>query len=266
VAATATEAVSRLLAFAPVHALHQTAQLFVRPDALTPWLVPLHAACVVLAVRRPRLAMAAVAVLGAAQCALAFPRTATHLWLGALVSVLFALVGDDEEELGRVALALPLIVLGWSGVQKLVHGYWFHGELLAWMAVSRPDVTLMALPFLQPGELAGLQRDVEGSGPFRLSGGWVVLSNAVWVVELLVPVTAAFAFLRARAWLVLLVLLWSLQVVAHEWQFALLLSNLLVCRAPVAVQPRLRAAIAVALVVLVVARLLGAHVPAELVS
>ncbi|MBL8954631.1 MAG: hypothetical protein JNK82_27890 [Myxococcaceae bacterium] len=256
---------SRLLAFAPVHALHQTAQLFVRPDALTPWLVPLHLGCAALAVKRPRLAMGLTAVLGAAQCAAAFPRTATHLWLGVVVSVLFALVGDDEEELPRVALALPLIVLGWSGVQKLVNGHWFHGELLAWLAVSRPDVTLTVLPFIGEGELQGLQR-VDGSGPFRLGGGWAVLSNAVWVVELCVPLAAIPSALRPRLWWLLLGLLWSLQLVAHEWQFALLMSNVLLCCAPAAVQPRWRATIVAVLLGLVVARLLGVHVPAELVT
>ncbi len=256
---------STWLAFAPVHALHQTAQLFVRPDALTPWLVPFHLACVALAVRRPRLAMGLTAGLGAVQCAAVFPRTATHLWLGVLVSVLFALVGDDDDELRRLALALPLVVLAWSGAQKVVHRYWFHGELLAWLAVSRADVTLTALPFIGEAELAGLQR-VEGSGPFRLGGAWVVLSNAVWVVELSVPLAAIPSAVRPRLWWLLIALLWSLQLVAHEWQFALLMSNVLLCCAPAALQPRLRAVVVAALLGLVVARLLGVHVPAELVG
>ena len=259
----------RALAFAPVHALHQTAQLFIRSEAPTLWLVPLHLGVLALSLKKPRLSMGALAALGVLQCALAFPRTATHLWLGVVVSLLFALLGEDLPALGRAALALPLIVLCWSGVQKLVHGYWFHAELLAWMLVSRPDVTLTALPVLDEGtraQLAGLRRDVLGSGPFRLGGGWTLLSNSVWAIELAAPLAAWPKVLRPRLWGLLLGLLWALQLVAHEWQFALLFTNLLLCAAPARVQLRGRAAVAFALLLLITARALDFEVGPDLVS
>ncbi len=256
------------LAFAPVHALHQTVQLLAEPYSDVRWLLPLHVLAVPLAVRRPRLGIGLVAVLGAAQCAATFPRTATHAWLGVVVSLLFLLVGDDDDAMKRAALALPCTVIFWSGVQKVVHGYWFHGELLAWMMVSRGDVTFTLLPLLDDtarATLAPLKREVEGSGPFRLGGAWTALANAVWVSELAAPAAALVPWLRARLWAVLLAFVWALQLVAHEWQFALLLTNLLLCAAPLPVQPKARGVAVAALLALGAARVLGVDFPPELV-
>ena len=262
-ALTSTEgARARWLGVATVHAAHQASQLGLRPDALTPWLAALHLAAIGLALSRPRLAMSAVALLGVVQCAAAFPRTATHLYLGVVVSLLLALLDPedplDQRLLRRSALALPLIVFAWSGVQKAVHGYWFAGQLLAWTIASRDDVALVARPLLDDStaaQLASFRREVEGSGPYRLGGGWAVISNLVWLAELGSPLLAVWA--RAQLWWVLLLGLWTIQLVAHEWQFALLFTNLLWCAAPQRAQPIGRALTLAALAVLVVARAAG---------
>lgn len=244
-----------------VHALHQAVQLSARPDDFTLPLAVLHAAAIPLALKRPRLAMGVVAALGLAQCALSFPRTATHLYLGVVVSLLLCLLEEDDPHLKRLALALPLIVFCWSGVQKLVHGYWLRGQLLAWVMVSRPDVAWVARPLLDEAtaaRLGTLARSVEGSGPFRLDGAWLVLSNGVWLLELLAPL---FLLARAHAWWLLLGLTFGIQLFAHEWQFGLLFANLLLLAAPATVAPRARAAVVAALVLLLAARLSGVSAP-----
>ncbi len=253
----------KVIGVAVVHATHQASQLAVLPDG--GWLVPFHLAAIPLALFRPRLAMAVVAGLGAIQCALMFPRTANHLYLGVAVSLLLALLltGDEEDErqLKLSALALPLIVFAWSGVQKALHGYWFQGQLLAWTMVARDDVAFVARPMLDDAvakHLGGLDRHVDGSGPFRLNGTWLFVSNGIWLAELFSPALAAVAFIRARLWWLLLVGLWAIQLVAHEWQFALLFTNVLTIPASQKSQRLLRPLILLALVVLTFARAVNA--------
>jgi hypothetical protein len=227
-----------LRGLATLHALHQAGQWLGQLSAArAAWpLVAMQLAAVALAWVRPRAAMAVVAALGAAQCALTWPRTGNHLFLGVVVSLLLALLDPDVPEeraqLDASLLALPLLALGWSGVHKLAHGLWFRGETLAWLAASRPDVATVMRPFLSDADaahLGSLRTDVAGSGPFRLGGGWVVVSNAVWVAEL---AAVALWLPRLRRWApgLLLAAVWAVQLVAHEWEFALLLSNLLVTR------------------------------------
>lgn len=214
-----------------LHALHQSAQsLAVAPPGL---LLAAHLVSIPVTVWRPRLGMGVVAVLGVLQCALAWPRTGNHLFLGVVVSVVLALLDEadaEDERLQRNALlGLVLIAFGWSGAHKLLHGLWFQGETLAWLVASRGDVAAVLRPFLSEdsvARLSGASRLLEGGGPFKLDGAWVLVSNAVWVSELAV-LGLWHARLRRHAGVVLLAATWAVQAVAHEWEFALLLSNVL---------------------------------------
>lgn len=211
--------------FATVHALHQAAQVIGQPTT-EPVFVALHLLSLPLVWWKPRATMWLVALLGIAQCVLAFPRTGNHLYLGVVVSVLIALLDEDEGEL----LALVLITFVWSGIHKLLHGLWFHAETLSWLVVSRADVAAVLRPFLSDADalrLGSLSRVTEGSGPFVLGGAWVVVSNAVWISELAMG-ALWWPKLRRFARPVSLVVIWSVQLVAHEWEFALLLTNVLV--------------------------------------
>lgn len=220
-AATVTDA----RGIATVHALHQAAQVLGQP-ATHPVLVVLHVLSLPLAWWKPRATMWLVALLGVAQCVLAFPRTGNHLYLGVVVSLLIALLDDDRDEL----LAVVLISFVWSGIHKAVHGLWFHAETLAWLAVSRADISAVLRPFLSDADamrLGALSRVTEGSGPFVLGGAWLIISNAVWVSEIAMG-ALWWPGWRRFARPVSLALIWSVQLVAHEWEFALLLTNMLV--------------------------------------
>lgn len=257
---TPTEARS----LATVHALHQSGQLlgqnFPVGESLVGWAV-VHGAGVLLSLLRPRLGMAFIAALGLGQWALTWPRTGNHLFLGVFVSLLIALLDttnqEEGEQLRKSLLALPLIAFGWSGLQKLAHGLWFQGETLAWSAVSRSDIASMMKPMLGEDELrhlASLSRTTEGSGPFRLSGLWRFISNAIWVLEI-----AALALwhpkVRRHAHWALLAGVWAIQLVAHEWEFALLLTNVLLAQAGVRAALAGRSAVLAGVVLLALARL-----------
>lgn len=262
-AVTATErARARFLGVATVHAIHQASQLGVRPDAFSPWLIVLHVAAIPLAVVRPRLAMAAVAMLGIVQCVTFFPRTANHLYLGVVISLMLALLDPDDpldlQQLRRSALALPLIVFAWSGLQKAIHGYWFSAEFLAWTIAARDDVAFVVRPLLDDAtamQLASFDRAVEGSGPYRLPVAWVLVSNVIWVTELGSPLLAVWSRTRAQLWWLLLAGTWAIQVFAHEVQFGLLFSNLLLCAAPPRAERIGRGLVVCALAMLVVVRI-----------
>jgi len=217
-------------ALATVHAIHQAGQsLAIASAGPLTWA---HVLTVPLAWWKPRGAMAVVACLGAVQCALAWPRTGNHLFLGVVVSVVLALLDETPEEQhlrGESLLALGVTAVGWGGVHKLVHGLWFRGETLAWLAVSRADVGAVMRPLLSDEvsqRLGGLSRSEPGSGPFRLEGLWVVVSNAVWVGEL-AAVGLWHRRLRRFAPAALLTMVWLVQLIAHEWEFALLLTNMI---------------------------------------
>lgn len=247
---TATDA----RALAALHALHQAGQsLGVTPPGA---LLAAHLVTVPLAWFRPRVAMALVAALGVVQCVLAFPRTGNHLFLGVVVSLLLALIDHarpEERHLRSDALlAIVILVFAWSGVHKVLHGLWFRGETLAWLATSRGDVAAVLRPFLSDelaAELGAASRVNDGSGPFRLRGAWLLVSNAVWLGELLV-LGLWHPRLRAHAPKLLLGLAWAVQLVAHEWEFALLLTTMLLPAAS-----RLRWVAALAVIALALLRL-----------
>jgi hypothetical protein len=196
------------------------------------------------------------------QCGLAFPRTGNHLFLGVVVSLVLALIDHTREDERRLRsdafLAIVLLVFAWSGVHKALHGLWFRGETLAWLAASRADVGAVLRPFLSDelsAQLGAASRVNQGSGPFRLGGGWALVSNAVWVSELLV-LGLWHPRLRALAPKVLLALAWTVQVVAHEWEFALLLTTMLLPAGS-----RLRWPAALLVVTLALVRLGLVHAP-----
>jgi hypothetical protein len=94
-----------------------------------------------------------------------------------------------------------VVVLVSSGLQKLVNGYWFRGQFLAW-SLWRDSFRLALAPLLPADELARLVAlgASPGEGPYFLRSPFMLgASNAVWFGEialglLLVPrVTRAWA-------------------------------------------------------------------------
>ncbi len=171
----------------------------------------------------------ALVALGAAQCWLLFPRTANHAYLGVILSLMLAL--EAEALVGF----LTAIVFFWSGVQKLAHGYWFDGQMLGWLVVTRPDVAATVRPFLDEATLSRLAEvrvDVEQSGPLSLAWPWRLVSNAVWLIALLAPVAWPMPKVRRHAGGVVLVVVWGIQCIAHEFEFGLLLTLCALVSAP----------------------------------
>lgn len=250
--------------FALVHAFYLCGQTLGRSELRHPSLIASQLAMLGIAWRWPRSARWTLCALGILQCVLTFPRTANHAFLAAAAGMLAAATWDDLAEHRWQLGTLPIVALFWSGVQKLCHGLWFEGQALASLMVLREDVAQAARPLLS-AELAArlhpLHFSTPGAGPFRLSGGWTLLSNLVWGMELAAPLLLLSTWGRRQVWWMLIAASWGLQWIAHEWEFALVLTHLSLVGAPGWAQVPGRCAVALGVVGLAALRLTGAHVP-----
>jgi hypothetical protein len=103
--------------------------------------------------------------------------------LCALGAVLDPAIPAERTLYLRAARALVLIVFFWSGVQKLVNGYWTNGLYLAF-ALRTPSYRAVLWPLVPAVELdrlASLGIEV-GSGPYTPAAPTLVaVSNATWM-------------------------------------------------------------------------------------
>ena len=189
-------------------------------------------ACMASAV--PHLARGAFAVLALTQAAVIaaeFPATGNHAYLELYFLALLALLRPDDPDERRLLMRalrwLVVLVLFTSGFQKLVHGYYFRGQYLAYSLGTETFRPVLA-PLLSAGELARLTSfpsDV-GSGPYLVSSPLLLLvSNAIWIAELALPVLLLWPPARAVAVAGTLALLAGIEVGARELFFGLVFTN-----------------------------------------
>jgi hypothetical protein len=165
---------------------------------------------------------------------------ANHVFLEWGAVGLFAFLDPDDDAEGELLLCtlrwMTLIVLFYTGLQKVLLGAYFRGELLAWMIAQRPPFEEFfgwMLPTSELVRLGELDGESIGSGPYR-AASWqlLVLSNAVWLSELALPFlmawrpTRIFAALGAAGFVI------GLQLGAREVMFALLFSQLCLLMLP----------------------------------
>jgi hypothetical protein len=145
-----------------------------------------------------------------------FPATGNHRYLELILCTLAVLV-DPRAEADRVPYLaslrwLVVLVLFYSGVQKLVHGYYFRGLYLAYAMVEahfRPIVSWM-MPAAEAARLSALQPAV-GSGPYLTGAPLLLLaSNAVYATE--IGLAGLLLLPRARPWAVPLVFVFLVAV------------------------------------------------------
>jgi hypothetical protein len=181
--------------------------------------------------RRRRLAFAGLAVVQLLVVRHDFPQAGNHAYLGLILCLALAFldprVGGEDRLLRQSVCWLTATVLFWSGMQKIVHGYYFEGEQLAyaaWIDSFRP-VLAMLMPAEELARLVGYGREV-GDGPYRVAGAFfIAVSNGVYIAELLLAAMLGWRRTRMIAVFLALVLLVCVEAAARELFFGLLFAN-----------------------------------------
>lgn len=191
--------------------------------------------------RSTRSAMEICFVFILAQIVWWFPDTANHLYLEGVIVLFLALFDPDNPEEGALALRglrwLVVLVLFYSGLKKLLYGYYFDGTFFGQMISYDKRFAEFFRPLLNPEEHRRLVRlfypGEIGSGPYRIDApiGYV-LSNATWLGEMLLPLGLLVPWLRRVALLGCLLLLLGIELAAREVFFGALFANLLLLFAP----------------------------------
>lgn len=166
------------------------------------------------------------------------PETGNHQYLFLVFLAFSALLSRGDEREGPVLLAVSrwavLVVLFYSGIQKLVHGHWFDGQFVA-NAVSLPSFRPALAVLLSAGDwsrLSALDGSV-GSGPYVLTDPLLLAaSNLVWMAEIALPFALFRPATRRWAWSASLLLLGGIELVARELFFGTLFASGLLLFAP----------------------------------
>lgn len=162
-----------------------------------------------------------------------FPQAGNHAYLELILCALLAALDPRVEEERRLLLRsvgwMACVILFWSGVQKLAHGYYFRGEQLSysvWIESFRPILALL-VPAEDLTRLASYTREV-GDGPYRVASPlFALVSNAVYVAEIALAGTLLVQRLRPYAVAATLAFLTLVEIAAREVFFGLLFANAL---------------------------------------
>jgi hypothetical protein len=182
-----------------------------------------------------------------------FPNVANHtflLFLALCTLSFWDLRAGAERTLGLATLRwIAALVLFATGLQKLLHGTYFHGEFLAfhvahgerfaslfgWVLPAEEMERLKALGAaagaLPPAE--GLRAfetlpPAPGSGPYRFASvPALALANFVWIFELVAPALLVFRRTRPVAVTAVIAFLAGVESGAYEIMFGVLFVNLI---------------------------------------
>jgi len=163
-----------------------------------------------------------------------FPVGANHFFLEmVLVGALAFFDTERDEREGELFLLaarwMTVIVLFYTGLQKVLYGTYFDGQFLAFQ-LANGDRFGHFFALLDPSEVERLRTLAPvrpGAGPFRLeSPVLLVASNLVWVLEMALP--ALMLWRRTRHWALFVSggFVIMLQLGAQEVMFSVLFANL----------------------------------------
>lgn len=178
-----------------------------------------------------RLATRFLALVVAGWFLFTVPFGANHLLLETLALGLFATYDlDDAEEraaLMRAYLWLIAVVVFWTGLNKLLFGTYFRGQYLAYQ-LAHYERFRLGLGLIVPSEEMArlISIDQRGAfGPYLLEAPHLlVLSNLVYVFEMLLPVALLVRRTRRVAVVGLLALMVAIEASAREVFFGALVA------------------------------------------
>lgn len=183
------------------------------------------------------------------EIATTLPFTANHVFLEFLCVGILALLNERDAGEGALSVrALRWIVAVFfltTGLQKVLYGFWFRGEFLAYFAATEDRFGAFFGPLIPDAELARLRsyngpplepgryRTGLGAGPYRVDAPlFVLVSNLTWICEivggllLFHPRTRAVAAWGCIGFVVLI------ELAARELTFGVLISALFLLFVP----------------------------------
>lgn len=225
---------SSLLAFQRVLALVVAAEYWTKTirdraqfesvDGVVLALVTVLAAAVFFG-RFRRAAFAGLALLQAWWIGRFFPLAGNHRYLELILAVVFsALDGrcDEHRKLQmRAVRFMVVVVLFYSGLQKLVWGYWTRGQFLAFALGHEPFSSMLGR-LVPTNELARLTAysGAIGDGPFLPEAPLLIAaSNLVWIAEIGIALLLLLPATRRRTWPIACLLVICIEFVARELMF-----------------------------------------------
>lgn len=227
---------------------------------LTPLAISALGVLVILG-RGRRLAFVGIAAVVASFLVIIFPAGGNHEYLELVLCLLCAgLDIDDDAERRLLAGAvrwMTCVILFWAGVQKLVHGFYFRGEYLAY-SVSRETYASVFSWLLPADELTRLASydGSPGTGPYSTRGPlFLAVSNLSCIAEIVLAPLLWLRPTRAAAVIGALVLLLAIESAAREMFFFFVLFNMLLLFLETDLNRRLILPIAVALGCMLLVRL-----------
>ena len=142
-----------------------------------------------------------------------------------MLAIAFSALDDRNEEHRLLQLRatrfIVVVVLFWSGLQKLVGGYWIRGQFLTF-ALGREPFRGMLGWLVPADELTRLTSytGAIGDGPYLVEAPLLtVASNAVWVAEIALGLLLLLPACRRFAWPAACLFVLALELVARELMF-----------------------------------------------
>jgi hypothetical protein len=233
-------------------------------DLSTAYVASLGAATVlcVTALLTPwrRLALTALAAIHASVVWNEFPAAGNHAYLEVMLLALAAFLDPrrDAERVLYVAAArwLAVVILFYSGIQKLAHGYYFHAEYFGfslWIESFRTAFGWV-LPADEYARLTAFSGEV-GDGPYAVRSALVVaIANLTWIAEIALAPALVWRRTRPFAIAAAVALIVAIEVAAREVFFGLLYLNLILLFLDRALHPKLVLPVVGILVALVLVR------------
>ena len=173
----------------------------------------------------------AAAVLAVFAAIWYLPETANHGFLMALCLLFPAFVDRSKPEEQQLALqALRwcwVIVFFASGIQKLVYGLYDRAELLTYMIAHEETFATMFGVLMPAGELERICALAATGGPYLTE--WmplVLMSNLVWIFEILAPAFLLYRPSRSMAAAATLLFVVAIELGARELFFGFIAINL----------------------------------------
>jgi len=178
-----------------------------------------------------------------AQLVHSMPDTANHVYLEVVVFLFLALLdprdGPEATLLMQALRWFIAIFFAYTGIQKVVYGYYFDGQFLAYMAATEDRFALVFQYLIPAAELERLQAFNEvaladgrhqvaiDAGPYRVNAPlFVAMSNLVYVFEIVAPILLMFRRTRTAAALSIIAFVVLIELGAREITFGMLMSNL----------------------------------------